>query len=126
MKFLCLGYYNEKAFSALSEAEVNEVVRDCPIHDAALYATGKVIAVASLAATKDSTSIRPRNGRPWITDGPFAETKEQIGAFFIIEAADMAEAVEIASKHPAALLGESVGWGVEIRPIDQEDIFSNA
>ena len=53
-----------------------------------------------------------------MTDGPFAETKEQIGAFFIIEARDLDEATRVASQHPAAHLGEEVGWGVEVRPID--------
>ena len=53
-----------------------------------------------------------------VTDGPFAETKEQIGAFFIIEARDLDEAAEVASLHPAARLGENVGWAIEVRPID--------
>ncbi len=126
MKYLCLAYYNEKLFDGLSDAEREEVVRDCHIHDAELHATGRLIAVASLAATKDTVSIRPRNGQPLVTDGPFAETKEQIGAFFIIEAVDIDEAVQVASKHPAAVLGEKVGWGIEVRPIEQEDIFTNA
>lgn len=126
MKYLCLAYYNEKLFDGLSDAERQEVVRNCPIHDAELHATGRVIAVASLAATKDSVSIRPRKGRPFVTDGPFAESKETIGSFFIIEAADMDEAVQVASKHPAAVLGEKVGWGIEVRPIEQQDIFTHA
>jgi hypothetical protein len=52
-----------------------------------------------------------------MTDGPFAETKEQVGGFFMIEAKDMDEAMSIASKHPAAHLGEQVGWGIEVRPL---------
>jgi hypothetical protein len=123
VKYLCLGYYDEKLFNGLSEAEQNEVVRDCHIHDAALNATRRVIGVASLGPTTDTRSIRPLRGRPCVTDGPFAETKEQIGAFFIINAADMDEAISIASKHPAALLGETVGWGIEVRPIEQDDAF---
>ena len=53
-----------------------------------------------------------------VTDGPFAETKEQVGGFFIIEAQDLEDAVRVASKHPAALLGEQAGWGIEVRPIE--------
>jgi hypothetical protein len=53
-----------------------------------------------------------------VTDGPFVETKEQVGGFFIIEANDLDEAIRVASKHPAANLGETVGWAVEIRPIE--------
>jgi hypothetical protein len=118
MKYLCLAYYNEKEFNGLSEAEQSEVVRDCPVHDAELNATGRVITVAALAATQDARSIRPKNRRPSVTDGPFVETKEVIGSYFIIEAADIDEAVQIASKHPAAHLGENVGWGIEVRPIE--------
>ncbi len=62
-------------------------------------------------------SLRPRGGRPAVTDGPYAEAKEMVGGFFIIEAADKDEAVRVASLHPAATLGESVGWGIELHPI---------
>jgi hypothetical protein len=65
-------------------------------------------------------SVRPAKGKPSVTDGPFAETKEQLGSFFLIEAKDMEEAVRIASMHPAARLGEQLGWGVEVRGIDFE------
>ena len=118
MKFLCLGYYDEKKFDALPKAEVTELVRQCQAHDEALRNSGHLILVASLAPTRTTTSVRPRNGKPSVTDGPFAETKEQIGAFFIIEARDLDEATRVASQHPAAHLGEHVGWGIEVRPID--------
>lgn len=62
--------------------------------------------------------MRPRNGKVSITDGPFAEAKEQIGAFFIIEAKDLNEAIQMASIHPAAHLGDYLGWSVEVRPIE--------
>jgi hypothetical protein len=56
-----------------------------------------------------------------VTDGPFIETKEQVGSFFIVEADNIDEAVEIASKHPAALLGEQYGWGIEVRRIEHDE-----
>jgi hypothetical protein len=118
MKFLCLGYYDEKKFDAMPKDEVDAIVRQCHSHDEGLRNSGHLIMVASLAPPKASTSVRPRNGKPSVTDGPFAETKEQIGAFFIIEARDLEEATRIASLHPAAHLGEAVGWGVEVRAID--------
>jgi len=118
MKFLCLGYYDEKKFDALPKAEVDALVRECHTHDEALRNSGYLVLVASLAATRDTASIRPKHGVPTVTDGPFAETKEQIGAFFIVEASDLAEAAKVAAMHPAARLGEHVGWGVEVRPID--------
>jgi len=118
MKFLCLAYYEEKKFEALSKAEVDAIVSQCHAHDDALKQSGHLISVASLGPTRTTKSVRPRNGKPSVTDGPFAETKEQIGAFFLIEAGDLAEATEVASRHPAAHLGEHVGWGIEVRPID--------
>ena len=93
MKFLCLGYYNEKKFAAMPKDDVDALVRKCRTHDEGLRNSGHLLLVASLAATRDTTSVRPKNGVPSVTDGPFAETKEQIGAFFIIEAADLAEAI---------------------------------
>jgi hypothetical protein len=118
MKFLCLGYYNEKKFNALPKPELDAMVAACKTHDEALKKSGHLLSVASLAAPRTTTSIRPKNGKPVATDGPFAETKEQVGAFFIIEARDLIEATHIASLHPAAHLGEAVGWGIEVRPID--------
>jgi hypothetical protein len=118
MKYLCLAYYDEKKFDALPKSELDAIVGQCQSHDEALRNSGHLLTVASLAPTRTSTSVRPRNGKPSITDGPFAETKEQIGAFFIIEARDLNEATQVASQHPAAHLGEQVGWGVEVRAIE--------
>ena len=118
MKYLCLAYYNETQFNALPKAEVDALVAQCQSHDEDLHNSGQMILVGSLAATQSSMSLRPHQGQPAITDGPFAETKEQLGAFFIIEAQDLNDAVRVASKHPAAHLGENVGWGIEVRPIE--------
>lgn len=118
MKFLCLGYYDEKKFETLTEADMATIRRDCMPLDADLRQSGRLLEVGSLAATKDSVSLRPRNGKVTVTDGPFAETKEQLGSYFLIEARDLDEAIEVASKHPAARLNEHLGWGVEIRPIE--------
>lgn len=118
MQFLCLAYYDEKKFDALSKAELDALVAQCQAHDEALRAGGRMTMVASLAATVASRSIRPRNGRPSVTDGPYAEAKECLGSFFIIEASDLDEATAEASKHPAANMGEALGWGIEVRPID--------
>jgi hypothetical protein len=102
----------------LPKAELDALVSKCRTHDEALRRSGRLISVGSLDAPRKSTSVRPRNGKPVITDGPFTEAKEVIGAFFLIEARDNKEAVEVASMHPAAHLGEHVGWGVEVRAID--------
>lgn len=118
MKYLCLAYYNENKFNTLSKAELDALVSKCKTHDEELHESGHLLLVASLAASSDSASLRPQQGKPFITDGPFAETKDQVGAFFIIEARDLNEAIRAASKHPAAVLGEQVGWGIEVRPIE--------
>jgi hypothetical protein len=118
MKYLVLAYYDEQAFNALEPERVKTLVSGCPPHDAALRDSGHLRTIASLGEPNASVSIRPRGGKLSVTDGPFIETKEVIGSFFLIEAADMQEAVRIASKHPAAHLGEHVGWGLEVRPVE--------
>jgi hypothetical protein len=118
MKYLCLAYYDEKAFAALPEPEVDALVSRCPPHDAALRASGHLVVQASLGASRESVSLRPRGGKVTVIDGPFAETKELVGGFFIVEARDLNEAIRVASLHPAAQLGEQVGWGIEVRPIE--------
>ena len=123
MKFLCLGYLNMEAFDAVPEDEKSRVLGQCGPLCENMRATGRVLAEAGLQHMNDAKTIRPRNGRPWVTDGPFIETKEQLGSFFIVEAAGIDEAVEIASKHPAAQLGEQYGFGIEVRPIQHEEIF---
>jgi hypothetical protein len=118
MRYLCLAYYNEKAFDALPRAEVNALVSQCPAYDEALRNSGHLVIQASLGSTRATTTVRPRNGKPLVTDGPFIETKEQVGGFFIIEARDLNEAIRVTSKHPAANIGEQVGWAIEVRPIE--------
>jgi hypothetical protein len=118
MKYLCLAYYDVRAFEALSRAELDAIVGKCPAYDDALRASGHLLVQASLGPARATTTVRPRNGKPSVTDGPYVETKEQVGGFFIIEARDLNEAIRVASKHPAANLGEQVGWGIEVRPIE--------
>lgn len=118
MKYLCLAYYDTSKFEALSPEQLSALESQCPQHDEALRATGKLLMVGSLGMPESGASIRPSGGRPSMTDGPFIETHEQVGSLFIVEAGSLAEALEVASKHPAARLGEQVGWGIEVRPIE--------
>jgi hypothetical protein len=117
MKFLCLGYLNIDSFDALPDDNKSEILKQCFAQCVPFRATGAVVEEEGLQATSTAKSIRPKNGRPTVTDGPFLETKEQLGSFFIIEADNIDQAVEIASLHPAALLGEAYGFGIEVRPI---------
>jgi len=118
MKYLCLAYYDEKQFETLTQADMVAIEKECRPFDDDLRRTGQLLEVGSLAATKDSVSLRPRNGKVSVTDGPHAETKEQLGSYFLIEARDLNQAIQVASKHPAARLNEHLGWGIEIRPIE--------
>ena len=102
MKYLCLCYYDQSRFEALSESERKAIGPACRPHDEALRASGRLMLVGSLALPSASRTVRPGDGRPSVRKGPFAPTDEPLGAFFIIEAEDMDEAVEIASKHPSA------------------------
>ena len=117
MKYLCLGYYDAEKFEALSEAERAAIADQCRPHDEALRRSGHLVAVASLEE-RTAATLRPNGGKTSVTDGPFAETKELIGSFFIIEARDLDEAIQIASLHPAAKWGEHLGFAVEVRPIE--------
>jgi hypothetical protein len=118
MNYLCLAYYDERAFDALPGEEVEAIERQAHAMDGALIDSGHLVAHGSLQPTPSTTCLRPRRGKVTITDGPFVETKEQIGGFFIIEARDLNEAIRVASRHPAATLGENVGWGIEVRPME--------
>jgi hypothetical protein len=117
MKFLCLAYYDPARFAAMAPADVQALVRQCPQKDAELKATGRLLLSASLGGAEAAFTLRPRGGKPHLTDGPYCEAKEVVGGFFIVEAADREEAVRLASLHPAATLGEQAGWGIELHPI---------
>ena len=113
MKYLCLAYYDEKRFDALPKGELDAMVRECQAHDEALHKSGHLIAVASLAPTRATTSVRPRNGKPSVTDGPFAETKEQLGGYHVLDCGDLDEALSLARRIPTI----PVGGTIEVRPI---------
>ncbi len=115
MKYLCLAYGEQKKMDGLTRDEMGALMKACQPHMEELKKSGQLILDEGLNWT--STTLRPRNGKLTITDGPFVETKEQVGGVFIIEARDLNEAIRVASKHPAAHLGENLGWGIEIRPI---------
>jgi hypothetical protein len=112
MKYLCLLYDNEESFAALADAEMNAVMSEYFAFTNATIASGKFIAGEELAPTHTATTVRVRKGITTTTDGPFAETKEQLGGFYLIDAIDLNDAVQIASRIPAARTGS-----VEVRPV---------
>ena len=105
MKYLCLVYLDEKRLEELPDA-------DCVEYDAAIRKSGHCIASEALQPVQTATTVRVRSGRLSITDGPFAETKEQLAGFYMIEARDLNEAIQIAAKIPPARVGS-----IEVRPI---------
>ena len=115
MKYLCLAYGDQEKMSKLTKAEFAALVDRCREHDAELKETGCLVQGQSLEWA--TTTIRARDGKVVVTDGPFLESKEKVGGLVVIEARDLNEAIRIASLHPAAHLGEDLGWAIEVRPI---------
>jgi hypothetical protein len=112
MRFILLIYANEADWETKSPAEKEAVMRDHATLDADLQKAGKYGACDALQSTRTATSVRIRNGRTLVTDGPFAETKEQLGGFYVIDAQDLDDAIAIAQRIPPAK------WGtIEVRPI---------
>lgn len=112
MKYLCLIYFEEEGLNALSEAEVGTITDQCLDYEDELQESGHFIAAEALEPVQTATTLRVRNGRTSMTDGPFAETREQLGGFFMIDARDLNDALQVASKLPQARFGS-----IEVRPI---------
>jgi hypothetical protein len=111
MKFICLGYIDLTTFAARPEAERLAMIDDCCAYDDELRAAGHFKSGEGLLPSTTAKTLRPAGGSLVITDGPFAETKEQIGGILILDARDLDHAVELISNHPGAKFGP---W--EIRP----------
>ena len=113
MKYMLLTYLDEKAWLALSPAEQKRLMDECGPHVQKLLATKKLLAGAPLHPTSTATTIRYREGKRLLTDGPFAETREQLGGYTIIEADNLDDAIAIAS----GFIGTSDIATIEVRPI---------
>lgn len=118
MKYLGLAYFTPERFAAMAPDEVEALVSRCPALDEKMRATGKVLVSASLGDLDSWSTLRPRDGKTHVTDGPYVESKEVVGGLFIIEADSHDEALRISSMHPAAILGEEGGWAVELIPLE--------
>src|SRR5215468_11761949 len=114
MKYLCLVYYDEKTLDAMPRDEFAAFSEEHVALDEELKQSGNSISAEALQPVQTAVTVRLRNGKLSTTDGPFAETKEQLGGFYLIEAADLNEAIQIASKIPPAREGS-----VEVRPVRQ-------
>jgi hypothetical protein len=109
MRYLCLVYLEEQKLRAVAD-------RECQSCGDSLRGRGVLIAAEALKPIETATTVRVRQGKVTITDGPFAETKEQLAVFYLIDAADLDEAIQVASKIPPAREGS-----IEVRPVRELD-----
>lgn len=115
MKYLCLAYEEEYKLNELSQSEWDILREETLAYVESLQKSGHLIITQALQSATTATTLQIRNGKLLTTDGPFAETKEQLGGFFLIDARDFNEAIQIASRWPSARLGS-----IEVRPIEEE------
>jgi hypothetical protein len=111
MKYICLGFIDSNAFASLPEAQQQAMMDSCLAYDDQLRANGHFKGGEALQPANTARTLHYANGKIIVTDGPFAETREQLGGIMILEARDLDHAVELISKHPGAKFGP---W--EIRP----------
>lgn len=114
MRYICLAYEEEGKLDALSREQWLALREETLSYVGALQASGHLISTAPLESVRTATTVRVRNGRLATTDGPFAETKETLGGFFMIEARDLNEAIQIAARWPSARFGS-----IEVRPLGE-------
>jgi len=112
MKYLLLVYNEEKTLDAMSPSEMDALVGEHLAYDDVMRDKGHYLVSDALQPVRTAATVRVRNGKLSVTDGPFAETKEQLGGFILIEARDLNEAIQVAAKIPSARLGS-----VEVRPV---------
>jgi len=116
MKFVCLGYFDEKKWETMSESERSSFVDNCFAYDDVLRKNGHFISGEALQSARNAAILRFQKGKVMVTDGPYAETKEQLGGFFLLEAKDMNHAIQLMSQHPGVKSGQSGPF--EIRPVE--------
>ena len=114
MRYLCLVYHEEEQVDCLPDDEYNAIIDEVIDYREELRRGGHYLASSPLQSVTTATTIRVRNGKVTITDGPFAETKEQLGGFYLIEATDLNEAIRLASHMPPARIGS-----IEVRPLKE-------
>jgi hypothetical protein len=112
MKYLCLIYDEEQKMAAMSKAEGDAFMGEYFAFTEAIRTSGQYVAGEALQPVHTATTVRVRNGKVTTTDGPFAETKEQLGGYYLIEARDLNDAVQVAARIPSAKTGS-----VEVRPV---------
>ena len=113
MKFICLGYYDKAKFEGLADSERNAMFDKCFDYDDQLRAQGHWAGGEALQSVETARTLRSKDGKVAVMDGPFAETKEQLGGILILDTPDMNHALELMAQHPALKFGNIF----EIRPV---------
>lgn len=113
MKYVCLGYFDEKQWEGLSGSEQNALIDECFAYDDVLRRDGHFAGGEALQSPRNASTVRWKNGKVSVTDGPYAETKEQLGGILVLEATDLNHAIQLISRHPGVKVGP-----FEIRPVD--------
>ncbi len=121
MKYMLLIYDNEQAWRKRSEAEQSKIYADYGQFTQKITSNGNFLAGAQLHPIATASSVRVRDGKELVTDGPFAETHEQLGGYYLIEAKDLDEATAIAAKIPSARMGT-----IEVRPVVERPAQASA
>lgn len=113
MKYVCLCYSVEEAYAAMPKPDYDALINETLDYVDSLHESGQLIAAESLEKVQTATTLRVRHGKLSVTDGSFAETKEQLCGFFLIDARDLNDAIRIASKLPPSRIGS-----IEVRPVE--------
>jgi len=114
MRYLCLAYEEEKVLNDLSREEWDELRHETLAYVETLRKKGHLVLTNALQSARTAATVRVRDGERSVLDGPYAETKEQLGGFFLIEARDREQAIELAARWPSARIGS-----IEVRPIEE-------
>jgi len=112
MRYLCLIYENEKEWESKPQSELEGLMGEYFAFTEDIRSKGQLAAGEALQPTQTATTVRVRNGKISTTDGPFVETKEQLGGFYLIDAKDLNDAIQVASRIPSARFG-----AIEVRPV---------
>jgi hypothetical protein len=112
MRYLCLVYADEARINGMTQQEIDALIDETAANNEELRASGQLILAQALEQVDEAMTVRVRDGRLSVTDGPFAETNEQLGGFVLIEARDLNEAIQIAGRIPSARIGS-----IEVRPV---------
>jgi hypothetical protein len=114
MRYMLLCCFDEKRWNAIPESQRNAIMRDYGALLQSLDQSGQHLATGKLQPTATATTVRSRNGKPIVSDGPFAETKEQLGGYHLVECKDLDEAISIAKRFPTL----PFGGAVEVRALE--------